>query len=155
MKLDENRVIVYALGGLLALAAIKFAGQMARSDAQTGRAILAGLIEGKNSVQQQIAWDQLQAFGFDVGEAYRKLPEKERTGYRLAFIQQFGKGFAQAGGTLKAFGQWRVTERTGDQIVVLADYPSRKQVLVLSLSAKGRKQLQRLEWQALDADRRG
>lgn len=146
MRFDENRLVIYGLIALLVVAAVKFSGQLVRLDAGRGQALIGALVKGQSSAQRQIAWDKLQAFGYDVGSAYRQLPEKERSGYRAAFIQQFGKGFAEAGGTVKAFGGWRVERRSKDEVVIAADYPSKHQTLIMIFSGRGRKKLARMEW---------
>ena len=112
------------------------------------QAVLKGLANANQAIQRKVDWERLKAMGVDVGATYTKLAnERERSGYRRAFINSFSENFYRARGDLEAFRRWRVEERADGRIVVAADYEGRHRTLLLSLPASGRKQVVEIQWQ--------
>lgn len=113
-----------------------------------GRRVFEGLVNGQQAIHRAIDWEHLKAFDTDVGATYAKLPnEREKADYRRAFIERCAAGFRQGGGSVRAFTNWRVEERTGEQVVVAADYSAKQSTLLLSLTTQWPAQLRGLEWQ--------
>jgi hypothetical protein len=112
-----------------------------------------GLTSGERSAQARIDWERLRALGVNVGAAYRGLPNAHaKAQYRREFLEGFAKAFAQGGGRPEAFVDWRVEERTGEEIVVAADYPAKRNTLLISLPASGKRRIAGLAWKRPCAD---
>jgi hypothetical protein len=65
---------------------------LARADREVdfARKVFNGLVEGRESAQNLIAWEQFIVMDQNVGEAYLKMPvERERYFFRKSFIINF------------------------------------------------------------------
>ena len=144
-------VLSLANGPMLAAVAVAAIAlllvQFSRRSTSAARAIFAGLAGGRGSVERSIDWEHLNALHVEVGATYSKLPNgQERAGYRKAFIDNFASAFRAKGGAVDAFRGWRVYGRDGEQVIVAADDPSRRQMLLLGLSGGWTKRLRSIQW---------
>lgn len=81
------------------------------------------LMKGNAFVAAKIDWDNFQAMGSNVGEAYRQFPdEKEKKDYRLYFIKAASFGFKQGKGNLSYFVNWRLVLSDAKRLIVAADH---------------------------------
>ncbi|GEM_PF-6274077 len=136
---------VAGLAALIASAAIVL--NVTRGDVDRGRAVFSGLVYGRQNVQRDIEWEHLRGLDVDVGQAYRALPsDKERTGYRRAFVENFAKGFAIAHAKVSDFVNWRIAQRSPETVSVAADYRGKGRTLLVMLNAST-KHLVSLQWQ--------
>ena len=133
---------------LIVAAGVVFVLRARTSELRVCRDVLRGLIDGSPSIGRSIDWEHLRALGVDVGATYRRLPnERERAGYRQAFIEQFTEGFHQARGVADGFRAWRVQQRADAAVVVAADYEAKRQTLLMSVSASEPKRVEGIQWQ--------
>ncbi len=143
-----SSVTILAVAALLVLALISLMWPRPKSDVAVCQEIFRGLATGKADVEEWVDWANLKALEIDVGDTYSKLPDDtQRQQYRQAFIENFAQGFRFMGGTLQAFGHWRLHERAGDHVVVAVDYPAKHKTLLLSLATTGKRRLIGLQWQ--------
>ena len=140
------------IAGSIALALIVAAGvvfvlRARASELRVCRDVLRGLIDGSPSIGRSIDWEHLRALGVDVGATYRQLPnERERAGYRQAFIEQFANGFRRASGVADGFRAWRVQRRADAAVVVAADYEAKHRTLLMSVSSARSQKVEKMEW---------
>ena len=117
------------------------------SDIDRCQGVFQRLVAGSFSAQSRIHREHLTALDVDVGATYRGLPnERERRGYREAFIANFSKGFERTEARAGQFVRWRVAQRTPEAVTVAADYPAKKMTLLLIVPAHGKKRLQGIQW---------
>ena len=118
-------------------------------DINFSRRAFAGLINGRQAVQEMIDWANFKAVGADAGKTYSALPDdKERADYQKAFIEQFSLGFRQTGGRFKSFINWRIYDKKGEDIIVAADHKDKdNQTILFTVSGYGRKKLEAIQWE--------
>lgn len=148
VRTPRKPVIGSVMLAALAATAVIYVVRMDRGELAHYRAVFAGLVGGRASVQRDIAWERLEAMGVHVGETYTHLPDdRQRAQYRQAFIRSVAAAFRQQGGAARSFTRWRIAERTAERVVVAADYPAKEKVLLLEFAASGPKQLKAIRWQ--------
>ncbi len=134
--------------GLLIVAASVFGWRMMHGEVYFARGVFGKLAKGRQSVQQDIAWERFDAMKMDVGKAYIHLAnEQERKDYRRTFIEQFAHGFKATGGNLGNFKRWRVKERDTGRTLVAADDVVKRQTLLFIVETEGRQRLKVMRWQ--------
>jgi hypothetical protein len=127
--------------------AIVFGWRWTQRDVNFCRQAFRELAYGSRAAEDHIAWEQLNALGTDVALDYLRFSdEKERSDYRRAFVLAFAQAFKKTGGTVDAYVNWRVVDRTPEQITVAADHHTKKATLLLVLPADGRRQLVGVQW---------
>lgn len=150
MKERDKPILEYALLILVLIAGIVFLVRLKNQEIYLCQKVFTGLVKGSHRIEKVIDWQELKALDVDVGVTYSQLPnEKERSGYKKAFIANFSKGFKQAGGRLNLFTHWRIYERDAEKTVVAADYLGHNKTILFSVS-KGRKKLIAIQWSAQD-----
>lgn len=103
------------------------------------------LADGKVSVEHRIDWPNLTALDVNVGQTYGRLAnEREQSGYRRAFIEQFASGFQKSGTSPSDFMNWRVHERRPGEVVVAADYTAKDKTLLMAVAGK---KVRSIQWQ--------
>ncbi len=136
---QRTRWIGAATIAIVACAVVVFAVRWQHRDVIRCRDVLVGLAMGNMGVQRSINWEVLEALSGDFGAVYRQLPdEANRLRYREAFIAKFAEGFRQTGGSLAAFGNWRVVEKSNGHVVIATDAPSRNQTVLFDLNRQTR-----------------
>jgi hypothetical protein len=152
MKKENLQILGLILFFLVLIIAFHFIGQRqdSENDVTLCRDIFNGLLEGRQLVQDHIAWEKLNALGLSVGATYNRLPNKqEKSDYRREWIKNLSLGFKQGGGTPLAFTNWRVYRRAISTTVVAADYKEKSKVILFSLSGSGynKKKLISIQWE--------
>lgn len=110
----------YAAGMVLLVAAATSWLSWWGRDVRFCRMVVSGLVAGKLSVRNDIAWERFKALEVDVGKTYAGFQSRqERAAYEEAFITKFAEGFRQSGATPKDLTNWR---KAPDGRVVV-DYP--------------------------------
>ena len=138
-------IVIALLAGLILYTNIR---NTRSGDIGLSRRVFAGLIKGRASVQGLIDWPNLKLMDVDVGTAYSGLPdERERTAYRLAFIDTFSLAFRHLRGDLRAFINWRLYENSDDSVTVAADYKGKAKTILFVLSKDGKSRLQTIRWE--------
>ncbi|MDD2679222.1 MAG: hypothetical protein PHO03_00250 [Candidatus Omnitrophica bacterium] len=144
----NNPILEYAILAGVVIVFLIFIFQIRTGDVNFCRAIFKDLAGGRYGVQKYIDWEHFQGLDIDVAATYNSFAtQKEKTGYKKAFIQSFSRGFKNAGGRYKAFVNWRIYSKAGNQITVAADYQGRNQTLLFTLPSAGKKKLIALQWQ--------
>ncbi len=151
MELNKDKknpqVLEYTILAAVILAAAVFIFQMTRGDIDVARAIFKDLTNGRYGVQRYIDWEHLQGLDINAGATYTSFTTgKEKAGYKKAFIQHFSSGFKSAGGSYNAFVNWRIDNKTTNQVVVATDYSGHNRTLLLTLSGGWIKKLSSLQW---------
>lgn len=149
LKKDKKNIPVleYAFLATIVLVCIFFLFQSRTEDVNLARSIFRDLVGGRYGVAKYIDWENLKGLSVNVGATYAKYPtEKERVGYKKAFVHNFSQGFRWARGDFKSFVNWRIYSKDGAQTIVAADYQGRGKTLLVTLSGAGRKKLTSLQW---------
>ena len=147
MTKKENLVLEYTIFAGIVIAFLFIIFQVKTGDIDLCRAIFKDLVNGRYGVQKYIDWGSFQGLNINVGTTYTKFStEKEKTGYKKAFIQSFSRGFKGAGGKFQSFINWRIYNKDYHQVVVAADYRGHNKTLLLTLSSIGKKKLTSLQW---------
>ncbi len=134
--------------GLLIVALAVFGWRMMHGEIYFARDVFAKLAKGRQSVEQDIAWEKFSSMEYNVGSAYIRLAdEKERTEYRAAFITQFSQGFKVTGASVKNFVRWRIKERGPERTIVAADDRVQGQTMLFVVGTAGRRRLEAMRWQ--------
>ena len=143
------RGLEYVIVIAVILAAIFLLSGKKKQDLEFCRDVLFGrLVAGSLSVEKFIDWDNFQGLGKNMGQDYKKMPnDKERKLYRKSFIKAFSAGFRENGGNRRAFINWRVYSQGEGKVIIAADYPSHKKILLFQIIKNGSvRKLSALEW---------
>ena len=139
--------VIFIIIFLASTFTIFYAGRE-KSTPQLCRQIFMGMVEGRQSVEKFIDWNQLNAFGIDVSAIYPMLPnEKEKADYRREFFSNLSMGFKQLGGRPQAFINWRIFKIEGSKTIVAADYAGENKTVLFTLSKDPDKKLIAIEWE--------
>ncbi|MFA5350136.1 MAG: hypothetical protein WC357_02245 [Candidatus Omnitrophota bacterium] len=151
MGINKDRkntpILEYTILAGIIIVFLIFVFQLRTGDINLSRAIFKDLTGGRYGVQKYIDWEHFQGLEVNVGATYAKFStEKEKTGYKKAFIQSFSRGFKGAGGKFQSFINWRIASKENNQVIVAADYHGRSKTLLFTLSSAGKKKLTSLQW---------
>lgn len=148
MKKTEIPIMRYVILGIIAIVLFfAFGWVKTRDDIEFCHQIFSGLIKGSFSVQKLIDWENLKAVGVDVGATYLSLPdEKQKSAYQESFIKGFSLAFRQAGGKLKSFTNWRISDKDIEQTQVAVDYKEKGKTLLFTISKPGKRKLVGIQW---------
>ena len=146
VRLPIGRFLYLAAMFLAVMVLTHYLG-LGKQDVVFCRKVFTGLARGKPSVQRQIDWEHLKAMDVDVGSTYQSLPtDLDRAKYREKFVRAFSTAFKFSGSLSAHFVNWRIEERLRDTVIVAADFPRRRQTLLLVIPASGKKQLVGVRW---------
>jgi hypothetical protein len=141
-KKQDSRILEYVFLLITILLVAYLAVQFKNQDINFARSVFSGLVHGKSSTQKYIDWEHFTAGGFNIAEAYAKLPDdKEKKNYRNQFIRNFAIGFAQTGGRLNYFTRWSVYSQDGLKVTVAAYNTAHKKTLLFTINKAGKKKL--------------
>jgi hypothetical protein len=116
------------------------------SDVGFAKYVFTNMARGRQAIEKYIDWQSFQAVGVDVGATYSKFSEKERPGYRKAFLQNFSFSFRSAGGKLSYFHNWRIHSRDSHKVIVSVDTKNLTLLLSLSQGSRAKRKLIAMEW---------
>jgi len=143
----DTPILEYTILAGIIIVFLLFIFQLKTGDVNLCRAIFSDLVNGRYGVQKYIDWENLNALQVDVGREYQQSTgEKQRVGYKKAFIQSFSRGFQGVGGKFRAFVNWRIYNKVDNQTIVAADYQGHNKTLLFTLSSSGKKRLTSLQW---------
>jgi hypothetical protein len=112
------------------------------SEIEFAKGVFNDLIEGRESVQNDIDWPVFQILTQSVGTEYVKVStENEKQYFRKAFIANFSLGFKSNGGKYSAFTNWRIVGRDNDKITVAADFAGKNSLLFAFSKKLGKRRL--------------
>ncbi len=144
---EKKQVLKFTILALAVVIAVALFLQIINRDISRCRYIFAGLTKGSYAVEKLIDWENLKALKIDVGAVYRHIPnQKEKTGYKQAFIQNFSVGFKRAGGKANLFTHWRAHQRDREKIIVAADYSGYNKTILFTLSKLSAGKLVSIQW---------
>jgi hypothetical protein len=147
MAKKENQILEFSVLAAVIFAFVLFIFQIRTGDINLCRAIFSDLTNGRYGVQKYVDWENLKGLTIDAGATYSSFStEKEKAGYKKAFIQGFSWGFKKIGGKSQLFVNWRVYNKGDNQVIIAADYRGTNKTLLLTLSGAGRKKLTSLQW---------
>lgn len=111
------------------------------------RQVFAGLVNGRQAVQEAIDWPTLKAVGSDVGADYSRFPtESQRQYFRKSFIINFSLSFQNTGGELKSFTNWHIYSKDNTKTVVACLALSNKTLLFTISKKYGKRKLVSIQW---------
>ena len=151
MSRSEHSVLIGSVVVvLIAAAGVTAILRFSQRDVDFCHAVLADLAAGRPWINRHLDWERLTVMGVNVGDTYSHLSNtKEKADYQRAFIQQFARGFEQAGGDIHAFINWRLAAGNGSEDrVVIADYPAKQKTILFRLSESGKRRVTAIEWQS-------
>jgi len=119
-----------------------------KSDLELCREIFKGFVEGNQTFENYVDWENLKAVGIDAGEIYRKFPSaKERKDYRKEFYKNFSSSVKRIGGRFEYMANWRVYSKSPTETIIATDYTAGSKTLLFTLSGAGKKKLTSFKWE--------
>ena len=116
------------------------------SDIGFARYVFTDMAKGRQGIEKYIDWQSFKAVGVDVGTAYSKFSEKEKPGYRKAFLQNFSFTFRTAGGKLSYLHNWRIHFQDSHKVTVAVDTKNLTLLLSISQGSRAKRKLMGMEW---------
>jgi hypothetical protein len=139
--------IVLILLAAIAIFAVFLSGGQDNAD-ELCRDIFRGLVEGNQSMQNYIDWDNLNAFGMDIGATYSSYPNsKVKEGYRREFYRAFSLQFRSIGGTFASYTNWRIYKKSILGTIVAVDCKPQSKTILFTLSGLEKKKLTNIKWE--------
>jgi hypothetical protein len=98
--------------GYVLIVGFLLAGCAWQDDVSFARRLMDQLIDGKYSARTMIDWTKLKFLGKEVGDAYAKCEgDACKITFERAFIENFSKGYKQAGAKKTAFFNWKIYKK--------------------------------------------
>jgi hypothetical protein len=150
LSITPNKAPAWLVWGPVALMLVGlgvFALRMQERELAFCQRTFSELADGRQSAQQRIAWDRLQALDRNVAQEYLALPsEQDRARYRAAFIESFAKGFQHVEAKMDMFKNWRVFGRDQQQVIIAVDHAPKRRTLLFRVSRRAPMRLEGIQW---------
>jgi hypothetical protein len=147
--MNKTQIILFGVVLLVVLVAVFMVySPVPKNDLDFGRMVFKGLIAGDASIDEHIDWSSVKMMGQDVAAQHATYAEPAaREVFRKALIKNIATSFAQTGGKISDFTDWRVHETRGAVVILAADYDKKDGVLLVTLTHEdGERKLIGLEW---------
>jgi hypothetical protein len=147
--MNKTQIILFGVVLFVVLiAAFMVYSPVPKNDLDFGRMVFKGLIAGDASIDEHIDWLSVKMMGQNVAAQHATYTETAaQEAFRKALIKNISTSFAQTGGKVSDFTDWRVHETRGAVVVLAADYDKKDAVLLVTLThVNGEPKLIGLEW---------
>ncbi len=116
------------------------------SDVDFAKYVFTRMAKGSLGVEKYIGWESLKAVGVDVGGTYKKFNEKDKLGYRKAFLKNYSFSFRTAGGSLKYFHNWRIHSQDSAKTTIAVSTQNLTLLLDISNDSRNKRKLIGMDW---------
>ncbi len=116
------------------------------SDVDFAKYVFTRMVKGSLGVEKYIGWESFKAVGVDVGATYKQMSEKDRPGYRKAFLQNYSFSFRTAGGSLKYFHNWRIHSQDSSKTTIAVSTRNLTLLLYISNDSRTKRKLIGMDW---------
>jgi hypothetical protein len=153
--MSKLQLILVSVAFLILLVAVAFVySPTPKTDLDFARMVFKGLIAGDVSVADDIDWSSVELMGYNVAAQYSTYSEAEaRKAYAEALIRNLSNSFAQTGGKIADFTNWREHKVKDNSVILAADYEKKDATMLLRVvRVDGERKLNGLRWQESPTD---